>query len=66
MRVKNWHRWQRTKMIVAGALLIISFLCFGGLEKPEPFEPMPSFTGVVISMTLCILLIINIGKKGTR
>ena len=66
MRVTNWQRWQRTKIIVAGALFVISMFCFSGLEKPEPFEPMRSFTGCIISMTLCLLLTINIAKKGTK
>jgi len=66
MRVTDWHRWQRTKMSVAGVLFIIALMCAGGAEEPDAYQPMPSFRGFVISMTLCALLTINIYQKGTR
>ena len=66
MRVTDWHRWQRTKMAVAGLLFIIALMCVGGAEEPDAYQPIPSMTGFMISMTLCVLLIINIYRKGTR
>ena len=66
MRVTNWAKWQRTKCIVALILLLISMACAGGLESQDGTEPLPSSTGLIISMVLLTLLTINIYKGDNK
>lgn len=65
MRVTNWARWQRTKIIVALILLTISFVCAGGLGSPDDYAPIPSIEGFIVSMSLLVTLTLNI-IKGDR
>jgi len=53
-------------MTIAGLLFVIALMCAGGADEPDAYQPMPSMTGFIISMTLCVLLIINIYRKGSR
>jgi hypothetical protein len=63
MRVVNQRKWQRAKYQLAILLLITGICCAGGLESTDGTEPMPSFAGFIISMSLLAGLTYNIMRK---
>ena len=60
MKVTDHRKWLRAKYQMATLLLITGICCAGGLESTDGTEPMPSFAGFVISMSLLAALIYNI------
>lgn len=61
MRVTNWQRWQRFKVVLAVLAFVVALSCAGGLESTGA-EPIPSRDGFIASMTVLGLLAWSINK----
>jgi hypothetical protein len=69
MRVKDWHRWQMTKLFVMFILVLVAIACGGGLEDVDGTLALPSPVGMVASMSCALGLMYNIiqhDRQGRR
>jgi hypothetical protein len=67
MRVVNWRKWQRTKGLVAGVIVLIGLGYMGGLEdKPGELPTPPNVLGVIVCFSLAGMIVWNIYQHDKR
>jgi hypothetical protein len=59
MKVVDWDKWQRTKMVVC-LLFALAGLAFGGGLEAQPDDPPPNWLGVITCLTIAFSILWNV------
>lgn len=65
MRVTNWWRWQRTKIVLAVIWFFIGLASIGGLETSEPTK-IPNPDMALLSVIVVSMLGYSINKHRNK
>jgi hypothetical protein len=65
IRVTNWQKWTRTKIVVTAIAFFGALACAGGLEA-EGTEPIPSVEGFIFFASITAALTYNLIQNDRR